>query len=62
MIKNKNKIVWLILAFILVILSINFSSKINFIYVKEILKRKIDPKYFSVLQVIGDMDRSSKNF
>jgi len=58
--KNKNKIVWLVLAFILVILSINFSSKINFIYVKEILKRKIDPKYFSILQVIGDMDRSSK--
>ena len=60
MIKNKNKIVWLILAFILVILSINFSSKINFLYVKEFLKRKIDPKYFSILQVIGDMDRSSK--
>jgi len=58
--KNKNKIVWLVLAFIMVIISINFSSKINFLYVKEFLKRKIDPKYFSILQVIGDMDRSSK--
>ncbi len=57
--KNKKKIIWLSILLLLII-SISLFNKIDLLATKEFLKRKLDPKVFAVLQVFGDIERSSK--
>ena len=39
---------------------ISIINKIDLLATKEYLKRKLDPKLFAILQVFGDLERSSK--
>ena len=60
----KKKIKKLLLSSVLIILisiiSLNLIDKNNLLSSKEYLKRKLDPRIFAILQLIGDIDRSSK--
>ena len=51
-----------IIASIIFILTILISSitNSNLLETKEYLKRKLDPRIFAILQVFGDIERSSK--
>ena len=58
--KNKKKIIWIILTTFLIISSIVFFKKTHFLNIKDYLKKEMDPKLFSILQLFGDIERSSK--
>ena len=58
--KSKKRIIWIVTLFLVLIISVNLINKIDFLATKEYLKRKLDPKPFAILQVFGDIERSSK--
>lgn len=56
--KNKKFFLLILTTFLIIILAIQIST--HKIGIKDFLKRKLDPRLFSVFQVFGDIDRSSK--
>ena len=58
--KSKKIIIWIISIFLVTIILISIINKIDLLATKEYLKRKLDPKLFAILQVFGDLERSSK--
>ena len=58
--KSKKIIIWIISIFLVSIILITIINKIDLLATKEYLKRKLDPKLFAILQVFGDLERSSK--
>ena len=59
MIKKNKKTLWLIFIFLLIFLLSYQTSKNAELY-KNYLKGFLDPRLFSIIQVLGDADRSSK--
>ena len=57
--KNKKILYTVLITFLIILITSQVNSN-NLLYIKEFLKRKLDPRVFSIIQLFGQIDRSSK--